>query len=483
LTRLIGAYLCPGGVFGVECAFSAGGVRIDRSFAFPKRLGSINDLAQQFAQALDGIGARRARVSVAVRGFGSAHHVLSLPPASDRLLRPVVEREMRRLEPDLPTSAFGWITLPGDGNETPESKPQRQLSVGAVPLALVGALESAVTASGNTLQHVTVVAASIQCIKDEFFADNATAAIVAPLPDGAFIGFAVNGALRLIVEPPLDAAGDDAAEIGALAEELELGVVFLRQQFRGAEISRVALLARRDQYANAESVISARIGVPAARLAIAELDAPGATALGAVLDSRAARPLSVGGQSLTRQGDDAAQLLRLVATAALVLAFAVGAWSVFTAWQVRRTTAALVVARRQLDQESFGLVPASQTAAQRKLIQDARAAIREVDGDRVELQQAITRIASAAGSPIQLDSLLLDRDTDGWKARLEGRAAGMTNARAVQVLSDFYGALPRQLDVQDLTLETLAYADSANANATPQVVFSISFGIKTVGGR
>jgi len=36
-------------------------------------------------------------------------------------------------------------------------------------------------------------------------------------------------------------------------------------------------------------------------------------------------------------------------------------------------------------------------------------------------------------------------------------------------------------DVQDLALESLAYADSASASALPQVHFSISFGVPLSG--
>src|SRR5205814_873054 len=170
VSRSIGVYLCPRGVFGVECQLRGSGVRVDRTFAFPKALGSPIDAAQHLAQSLDAIRARRTDVSVAVRGFGVAQHMLSLPPAPDALLTPIVDREMRRLEPGLLEPVIGWMTLAAEVASPGEQTPQRQLSAATAPAALLAAVERAVVASGNVLGHVTVAAAALQQIQDEFFA-------------------------------------------------------------------------------------------------------------------------------------------------------------------------------------------------------------------------------------------------------------------------------------------------------------------------
>jgi hypothetical protein len=479
VSRTIGLYVCPAGVFGLECRLGASGLRVDRSFQFPGTLATASEVAQRLAQCLESIRARRALVSVVVRGFGAAQHIIALPPAPDHVLAPIIDREMRRHEPGLSAAVFAWTPLPEEPRADEPAR-ERALSVAAAPTALLDAIARAVQASGNVLEHVTVLAAAMERLQQEFLPENETAAVAAPLPDGLFIGFSVGGAMRLVVEPPAIAGTDDAS---ALGEELELGSMFLRQQFHGAEVSRVGLLASPDALADSERVVGARLGVPVQRVAIGDLDASGCAALGAVLDARSDAPLSLAGRTRARQASAATRSLHTAATAAIVVAIAIGTWTMVQAIRARDTGIALRNAEARIEQESFGLTSARETATQRKLIRDARAAMHQVDDDRLWLQRALTRIASASGMPIQLDSLTLDRSSNGWAARVAGRASGVTNARAVQVLSEFYTNIPRQLDVADLTLESLAYADSSEGGGgEPVVRFTVSFGVNVPTG-
>jgi hypothetical protein len=476
-SRLVAAYVCPRGVFAIQGRHAGGGIEIEHTIEEPAPLASAFDAANHLVGALQQAGITGGDVTLAVRGFGVVHHVLQMPPASDEILAPIIEREVRRLEPQLGESVVGWIPLPpveAIGSEGSEGGQQRSLLTAAAPADVVGVFEKCLAASGYRLAHLTDLSAAMQRLFEEFDTGADSAALVAPLPDGALLGFSLNGALRLIVEPPLPAGSEH--DVAALAEEVELGAMFVRQQFVGARIERVVIVGSSDALADADSVLTERVRVPATQLGIPGLSPAALAALGALLDARSPTPLALGGATRRRSEARARSTLESIAFAAVVLVLIVGAWTVFETVRARRAAEALQATRRHIEQDSFGLTRLRSTAGQRKQVREAVAAVRLAVGDRVQLQEVLTGIATAMRSPVQLDSIALTRGSSGWLASVTGSVNGATSARAVQSLHDLYRELPDRLPLDSLKLDQLAYADSSTDGAVV-VRFQLSFAI------
>jgi len=474
-TSLIGAYVCPRGVFTIECLADGASIAVERRFEVSVQVEDAMSAADQVVRALRSAGITKADVAIVIRGFGVAHHVLQLPPAKDELLTPIVEREVRRLEPDLGVAAVAWIPLPPMESSALEGPPQqRSLLTAAVPEVVVQAIQKRLEAAGYRLLHLTALPAAMQRLQEEFDGGTESLALVAPLPDGAFIGFSLNGGLRLIVEPP--PVQNEESESAALAEEVELGAMFVRQQFRGSPIDRVTLIGSKVSLADAEETLAGRLHVPAGRLDVKDLSPAALAALGAVLDARSLRPLTLGGRTRTRAQDRAKTALESVAIALVLIVALLGAWVTFEGARGKRASNALLAAHRRIEQEAFGLGPVRSTAEQRRMVREAVGALRLVASDRTDLQRALSGIASVVRAPLRIDSLRLVRAPSGWLGSMAGSVTGSTNARAVESLHDLYRELPQRLSLDSLRLDQLRYSDVEDAGPA-MVRFQLSFGI------
>jgi hypothetical protein len=469
----VAAYVCPRGVFAILCRRTLGGVEIDRVLEAPATTDGELGSADHLVSVLRNAAIPRATVSITLRGFGVVHHMLQLPPAKDDILGPIIERELRRLEPDLADAVIGWTPLPPMELGS-EQVVQRSVLAAAAPRVTITAFEKALASAGYSLSHVTALPVAMQRLIEEFDEGGGSVALVAPLPDGAFMGFALSGALRLVVEPPLPKEAEH--ESSALAEELELGAMFVRQQFRGAQLDRIALVGSGERLADAENVLTDRLQLPAKQLGVRTLSPAALAALGAMLDSQSARPLSLGGESRGRAAAGPASMLRSGSLAAMFALAAVGAWTVTETVRAERAKSAVSATRQRVQQDSFGLVPIRATADQRRLVRDAMAAARVVAKDRVLLQEALAGLAMAVQPPVHIDSLSLQRVEPGWKAALSGSVDGLSTGQAVQYAYEAYRELPQRTKIDSLNLVQLGYSDSGAVRRGEALVrFQLSF--------
>jgi hypothetical protein len=468
---LIGAYVCPRGVFCLEVRARGNGHEVVRAFDLPGRLESAADAARHLARALESNGAKRASVAVVLRGFELAHHTLTLPPAPDKMLGPIIDRELRRLEPQLTDAVVGWLPL-ADRDAVPEHPPQRHFIVAAVPRSVPAAFESQLHAAGHALHHLTAIPAALQRLVEEHGVAAGNVALLAPLPDGLFLGLFLGGGLRISIEPPL--LDQDEPDGAAMAEEAELGATYVRQQFRGAELERAIIAGPSHLWKDAQSILADRLAIPVERLDLDGQPTAALAALGAVLDARSPAPLALGGAMLDRKANAARATIRQTAAAAVVAAAAIGAWALFQAFQARGADAELRSTLRALEQHGASVGPLRQTAEQRRLVRDAGDIVRISVRDREELQAALAAISGGVVGPIRLDSLGLERGSNGWVAALAGTASGATSGGAVQTLHDFYRDLPRRLIIEELALDQMSYRDTAGA-AGVRIGFQLSF--------
>jgi len=479
--NLVGAYVCPRGVYTIECSRVGSSVKVQRRFEVPVQIDDAGAAADQVIRALRSAEIMHADVAVVMRGFGISHHVLQLPPARDELLAPIVDREFRRMEPHLTDPLVGWVPLPPIEIESPDAPAHRSLLAAGAPRDAAATLEQRLSAAGHRLLHLTALPAAMQRLIEEFETPDQASAFVAPLPDGAFIGFSLNGALRLVVEPPLPP--DVEHEAAALAEEVELGVMFVRQQFRGAHIDQVSLVGSKMSLADADEALAGRLHVPTQHVGSKDLSPAALAALGAVLDAQSPRPLALAG--LTRRKREQRALSRLE-TASLA---AVGVVGTLALWVLVQTVRAWIAgsslqnATRRVEQDAFGLEALRSTVSQRRMVRQAVQAMRVVAIDRADLQQTLGGIAAAVRPPVLIDSLELRRSDGGWTGVVGGNVTGPTNARAVEALHDAYRLLPQRLSIDSLHLERLTYSDDTDRPGSPLVRFQMSFGVATGNRR
>jgi hypothetical protein len=483
----IGAYVCPRGVFAVECADAAGGIEVRRAFGEPIGLRNSAEAAQRLVEVLQSAGVTGARVSVTLRGFGVAHQNLQLPPAPDAVLDAVVEREVRRLEPHLADCVVQWMALPPVDTSVagvPGAPPQRAVLATAAPTELIGTLDSHLAVAGHRLEHATTLPIALHRVLEQFDSGTGTVALVTALPDGAYVAFSLDGGVRLIVEPPLPQEAEH--EAAALTEELELAVTFVRQQFRGTHVDRVVLVGSRRSLTELRTTITERIGVPAKPLEGETLVPPALAALGAVIDAGSSDPQSLGGITRSTASRSAAlswvETLSLAAVFVLVLA---GLWTVAESVRTYRAGSSLAVARRRLEGDDFGLAALRSTAEQRKLVSRAMEAVRVAAADRAGLQSALAGLAIALPPPVAIDTLRLAWQDGGWRAVVGGAIESSSNARAVQALHDVYQDLPTRLGVESLRLDRLSYDEDAPgaAGESGVVRFQLSFALRAAGGN
>lgn len=472
MSQVVGAYVCPRGVFGVECRRRSSGLEVLRSFDVPVQIASATEGAGHLNRVLAQAGIRRAEIALAVRGFDVVHHLLAFPPAADSILASIVDREIRRLEPQIVDPVIAWLRLTPEAAADGDPATQPQLLVAAIPREVADAFAGAIRSAGHSLLHLTALPVAYHRLAEEFVSPTEAMALVAQLPDGPYLGFSLAGAVRLVIEPPLRPE-DALPDAAALAEEVELGAMFVRQQFRGAQIARATVVVQDDAYAEVEAALGARLGVPVGRLAVHNLSAGALAGFGAILDSRASQSASLAGRT-GRRAEQGAPALKLAATVTIVLAALVGLWALSGALNAGNAARALQIARRQIDQEAYGITPLRETAGRRKLIADAVATMQVVARDRAALQRGLTSLASSVPGPVRLDSILIERGVDGWNATMGGTVLGQTNGQAVQALNDFYRDLPRNAQIQSLALQQLVYADTIGGAL---VHFQVSFGL------
>ena len=87
MSRIVGAYACPRGVFGVECRVRRDGLEVLQSFEVHAPLDTPIEAAAQLNHALSDAGIRGAEIALAVRDrkstrLNSSHIQKSRMPSS-----------------------------------------------------------------------------------------------------------------------------------------------------------------------------------------------------------------------------------------------------------------------------------------------------------------------------------------------------------------------------------------------------------------
>lgn len=426
-------------------------------------------LAASLAEAIEALGGGGGELSLALSGFETAHHILTLPTADEEILRPIVRRELLRYYPDLEDPVIDFVF--GARGEEP-STAHREMLVGAVPRGLALTLSRSLRERGIVLRQLTVLPQVLQSLYDTFDGSNAPAVMVLVLDTGTLIGCFHDGALRLFIEPPHDMRGRPVRDPASVTEQVERANLFLRQQFPNTRVQRVLLAAETDEFDALRSALKERLGSAVTPLAEAS---PGRlAALGAALATDQDRALQLL-PSEVRPRTPADRLTRRLAMVAAVLVAVAAVW-----W----AGAGMILARNQaeraqaLEEELSSALPELTRTSE---VLEARRAhhlrllfLRETETARAEVRRIMAGVAAATRPEVELEFLEVERSDGGWTVSLAGRSEASGSAAAVRAIDALYRGIPDRLPVVDAEFGGMEGVNGA-ADAPVAIAFDMSF--------
>lgn len=470
--RAFSAALSPGGVLVARYRYTGDELQVEQWVAERVALEDVDAALDRLADTVESMGGRGSNLALAMSGFGSSHHILSLPPAPPEVLRPVVEREMGRFYPDLKQPVLDFVLA---GEVTDREGPKRDVLVGAIPRGVVERIHDALKDRGVALEHLTIMPRVVDHVFKAFDGSTRPSVMVVLAKTGPLIGCFRDGELRLFSEPPRLQPSGDAAR--GVVEHVERGALFLHQQFPFDREERVVMVAEAEAFEIMSTAIRAALDteVTAADLAGSTPDA--ITALGAALDAASEYGLNLVPEPL-RPAPATERWARSLGVAAfLVLAVAAVLWGWGAAGAARTVDQRLSVLNARLDRE---FVPVSEMRAvleERRSHAERLAFLREGAQRQDRVQQMLRAVAASAPADIILDSLSVERDTDlgAWHLGVTGRATGVGSAAAVRAVDALYRGVPERLPVDEVVLDRLGSLLEDNASGSVAVDFEMSF--------
>lgn len=453
--KRLAAVLTPTGAHLIRYRRRRGRLEVVRYRGEVTPRAGVEEAAKALAELIEAEGGRGVCVALGLAGFGSCHHLLSLPPAAPELLEPIVHREMRRFYPGLfeeegaPYIDFVAAADPGEGSEGT----LRDLLVAGLPRSTVEAVRRALAPLGSVLEHVTVVPAAVANLFDAFVGRTETAALALVADGYSALGFFHEGGLRLFTEPPMRSglAGADVV----VAEQVDRGALYLRQQFRGARLRAVHLSASPAERPAILTTLQASDDVAVRQLAPGEEPAA-LLALGVALNAEDERALNLLPHGM-RPPSRSERLTRMVGSIAAGVVIVAVSW-----WALMGVRAEAVAAERFRNHQDT-LVPRAAAFARIEPVvreRQAHATRSELLHRLIEERERIPELLwplQAAGTAVQMQSFNLARTADGWQGRLVGQVESWSSADAAAIVEALQRELARSLPPGAVTLGDLAY--------------------------
>lgn len=440
---------------------------------------SVAAAADRLADLLEAEGARGGSVSVAVAGFGTCHQLLALPPAAPDVIEPILQREMRRFFPDLYEKGKEQpyvAAVPSGSASGASDTPMRELLVGAIPREVVQELRAALASRAIHLDHVTVLPAAVARLHESYVESPETGVIAVVLQRYSVAGFFHEGSLRLFTEPPVSAPDGNLNPTRRIADQVERGALYLRQQFRGATPKTIWLAAdpeRSDQ-------IEERLGVSDS-VTVRSLDPgepPGSLlALGAALDAQAHAGLNLLPPEFRppSQAERWTRALGVAAASVILLA---------TSWWALTGVRAEAAAAERLRSAQEALVPRSASYSRMQPVISERQAhgvrsdiLQRIVTEREKIPELLWPLQDAFPT-VSIDSFSLTRTADGWHGRVQGAATSWSSSDAAAAVEAFHQQLGQELPPGSLQLDDLSYGGPGEAEQMPisvAVSFQMSF--------
>ncbi len=474
------AFVEPAGLYLVEYQRNSEGITVVRHQSDNRRVIGLAEAGERVATLIKNAHAGESRLAVAVRGFGSTYQIMMLPPAEPAVLGAVVRRELARINPDMETPRVDYV-LGGQVDRRQRARPeggipQREVLVGAAPELALAAFAEEVALAGAELTHLTVLPQVMQRLYERADASPSPTACFVDLPGGPVIAFFHESELRLVVEPPVVGDEDVATRVQTLSELMDRGNLFLRQQFRGVELSRLLICAKESDGPELLAALREQLPFPVENFPGPVSDPSALVCLGAVLDGEAEKGLNL--SPFAESAEDRTERKRR--TTINIAASLIGAlamlWAVFTVSSTLSLSAKVDDNRKIAAARMSTLAPLRVVAAERQKNAQSLAYLESVRGNDSHIQDFLRALVRATPPGIQLNSLSLDKSGEEWSVSMAGSGFGETGADVLLAIDRFFHAIPRELNVHDLALVELSDlpADQFSAGMKFSLTFAMS---------
>lgn len=496
LPRKFGALIDPDRIYVIEYARRTGGVEIIDHMSIARSIPTVEEAVEAVVELLRRVAAPgEAQLAAAIRGFGITYHLLTLPPAGDDVLTPIIEREMRRLFPDIVDPLVGFAVgghidrrtgrpapskkgLPDrrGATETGEILPLEILAA-AAPRHVVDTVASALNRAGIRLDHLTVLPQAMARLYREVNGSPDPAALAIMLQGSPIIGVFQGGDVRFISEPPPSEEGLSAIDIQTVIDQVGRARMYMRQHFRGADIGKMFVAAEPTDQAHVDAVLNAALNVDVVPLAPTMGPPAAIAALGSVLNAESGTEMVLypPPQDLRRAAEQRRMRTWTVAAAA-VCALAVAAAVVMTV-TASRAASELRAERAAADAQMARIAPAMDVIGERRANMGRVAAMRAHYAGRQHLARLVNGIRLAQPPNVSLGSATLTRTSDGWRVEVSGTAVGMSGADVLEGVAEFSRELPARIPLQSFNIDSFEYAgDESEIAGTFKVSFTSGTG-------
>ena len=470
-TRTFAAVLWPGGIELIRYREQRRTTSVVSNVRELADFGTIQQAAARLAAMIEAEGGRGGSVVVALRGFGSSHRFLSLPLAPVDVVRPIVEREMLRYDPELRDPRVAIVRVRKQEEETP---PKQDIFAAAVPALVVDQLNDALGRHGIELRHLTVVPRALQRLHNAFVGGDETALLLLLLPGAPIAGAFLGDRPLLIREPPLSAAGP-AFSAPLAAEMVTRTALFVRQQSGGTIVQRLFIAGTAEELDAVAAALPSQAGFQAQPLGTRGASAGTLAALGAALDALEPDPLD-----LLPRADDAAKRRAasakpLVAVAAGALLLAAFAWAYTGLMSERRSRQQFESLESAVVERTPSLQAMQPTVEARMLHAQRIGLIDQVGSGKRQVGLILNAVEQASPNGIRYDSLRVAAAEGGWSVFVGGVVNGSTNTIVFRRVNQLYKGIQARLPLDTIGLNYLQNLPRDTVQTSIAARFGISF--------
>lgn len=493
LPRRFGALIDPDRIYLIDYVRQPGGVEIRNHMSIARGMSSIEEAADAVIELIRSTaGPGDAQLTAAIRGFGIAYHLLTLPPAGADVLAPIIDREMRRLFPDivdpLVSFAVGGHIDRRTGKRAPlgakRGLPERRVSAttgeilpleilaAVAPQHVVNTVAGRLERAGIQLDHLTVVPQAMARLYREVNGSPDPAAVAIMLQGSPLIGVFQGGDVRFISEPPPSDEGLSAVDVQTVIDQVGRARMYLRQHFRGADIEKIFVAADPADQAHVDAVLNAALNVEVVPLAPAIGPPAAIAALGGVLNAEAGTEMVLYPSPAELRRADASRRARTwMMTAAVVCTLAIGV-AAFMTVTAARAVDDLRAERAAADSQMGKIAPAMSVINERRANMERSNAIQGHYAGRQHLARLLNGIRLAQPPGVGITAATLTRTSGGWRVEITGAAVGATSADVAGMVYDFQRELPARIPLEGFNLDSF---ESAGTEGDKTGTFKISF--------
>lgn len=493
-SKRFGALIDPERIYVIHYVRKPGGVEITDHMSVARGMRTVEEASDALVELIRPMAGRgEAQVAAAIRGFGITYQLLTLPPAGADVLAPIIDREMRRLYPDIEDPLVGFA-LGGNidrrtGRPTPVSTkkglPERRSSTStgetlpleilaaAAPRHVIDTVADTLGRAGIRLEHLTVVPQAMARLYREVNGSPDPAALTIMLQGSPVIGVFQGGDVRFISEPPSSDEALASVDVQTVIDQVGRARMYLRQHFRGADIDRIFVSADPADQAHVDAVLNAALNVEVIPLAPAMGPPAAIAALGSVLNAETGSEMVLYPSPADLRREAAKTRMRtwtVAAAAVCAIAILVAAFMTVNA---ARAGGELREARARADAQMARIAPAMGVIGERRANMERTAAMDAHFSRRQHLARLINGIRLAQPPNVNLGSATLTRVAGGWRVEITGTAMGSTGADVLEGVAEFSRELPARVPLQAFTLDSFEYAgESGDMSGNFKVSFT-----------